>query len=56
MRCLQAFDNLYYLERAAEVIVKARSMNLELEVISDEVRLHWISLFDLGSMGQIPKV
>lgn len=38
LRCLQAFDNLYYLERAAEVIVKARSMHEELEVISDEVR------------------
>ena len=33
----QAFDNLYYLERAAEVMVKARSMHLELEVISNEV-------------------
>ena len=35
---LQAFDNLYYLERAAEVTVKARSMHMELEVIGSEVR------------------
>ena len=33
----QAFDYLYYLERAAEVIVKARSTGMPLRVLSDEV-------------------
>ncbi|KAK9826699.1 hypothetical protein WJX74_010736 [Apatococcus lobatus] len=33
----EALDNLYYLERAAEVVVKARSMQMELDVISNKV-------------------
>ncbi len=33
----QAFDYLYYLERAAEVVVKARSTGMPLRVLSDEV-------------------
>jgi hypothetical protein len=33
---LQAVDDLYYLERACEVVVKAKSMGEPLNVISDK--------------------
>ena len=33
---LQAVDDVYYLERACEVIVKARSMGAEINMISEK--------------------
>ena len=37
-----AFDYLYYLERAAEVTVKARSTGMPLRQLSDEVHLAFL--------------
>ncbi|KAK9819460.1 hypothetical protein WJX74_008270 [Apatococcus lobatus] len=44
----QAFDYLYYLERAAEVVVKARSTGMPLRVLADEVAREFKECFIEG--------
>jgi len=53
-RC-QAVDDLYYLERACEVVVKAKSMGEELNVIGDKAAQAFMDDFQECGMVRPPR-
>ena len=46
---MQAFDDMYYFERAAEVVVKTRSMNLPVKYIPEETCRKFKACQDAGA-------
>lgn len=50
---LQAVDDVYYLERACEVVVKARSMDAEINIVSDKAAKAFMDDFVANGMVSI---
>ena len=51
---VQGVDDLYYLEKACEILVKARSMGSELNIISDRASKAFMDDFVANGMVRAP--